>query len=97
MEINKNIAHFFYKKVLNNLPFTPNDQQDECLKKVSEFIIASKKKRELFILKGFAGTGKTSLMASIVQTMDAFRKNYVLLAPTGRASQVLSNYSGCGR
>ena len=94
MEINKNIAHFFYKKVLNNLPFTPNDQQDECLKKVSEFIIASKKKRELFILKGFAGTGKTSLMASIVQTMDAFRKNYVLLAPTGRASQVLSNYSG---
>ena len=33
-------------------------------------------------------------MASIVQTMDAFRKNYVLLAPTGRASQVLSNYSG---
>ena len=48
----------------------------------------------LFLLKGFAGTGKTTLVAAIVNTLIAFQYKVVLLAPTGRAAKVLSGYSG---
>lgn len=48
----------------------------------------------LFLLKGFAGTGKTSLVAAIVNTLVAFECKVVLLAPTGRAAKVFSGYAG---
>jgi len=49
---------------------------------------------KLFILKGYAGTGKTSFVKSIVATLPGIRKRSLLLAPTGRAAKVLSAYSG---
>ena len=46
-----------------------------------------------FILKGFAGTGKTSIVSGLIMAMKVLGQNTVLLAPTGRAAKVLSNYS----
>jgi len=50
-------------------------------------------KEELFVLKGYAGTGKTTVISTIVNNLGAINKKYVLLAPTGRAAKVISNYS----
>lgn len=49
---------------------------------------------EIFLLGGFAGTGKTSLIAALVKSLNQFKIKSVLLAPTGRAAKVLSGYSG---
>ena len=49
--------------------------------------------RSAFLLKGYAGTGKTSLVSALIQTLPQLRVNCVLLAPTGRAAKVISNYS----
>ena len=50
--------------------------------------------RSAFILKGYAGTGKTSLVSALIQTLPQLRVNALLLAPTGRAAKVISAYSG---
>lgn len=47
-----------------------------------------------FILKGYAGTGKTSIISALVKSLPRFHKRSVLLAPTGRAAKVMSAYSG---
>lgn len=51
--------------------------------------------RSVFLLKGYAGTGKTSLVSALIQTLPQLRVNTLLLAPTGRAAKVIANYSGC--
>ena len=50
--------------------------------------------RSVFVLKGYAGTGKTSLVSALIQTLPHLRVDTLLLAPTGRAAKVISNYSG---
>ena len=49
--------------------------------------------RSAFLLKGYAGTGKTSLVSALIQTLPALRVNSLLLAPTGRAAKVISSYA----
>ncbi len=50
--------------------------------------------RSVFLLKGYAGTGKTSLVSALIQTLPQLRVDTLLLAPTGRAAKVIANYSG---
>lgn len=50
--------------------------------------------RSAFLLKGYAGTGKTSLVSALIRSAGAMRINTLLLAPTGRAAKVLAGYSG---
>lgn len=47
----------------------------------------------IFVLKGYAGTGKTTVISTIVNNLIEINKKYVLLAPTGRAAKVIANYS----
>ena len=54
----------------------------------------SQLKKHAFVLKGYAGTGKTSIVGAMVKSLPEFNITTVLLAPTGRAAKVLSNYSG---
>lgn len=49
--------------------------------------------RSAFLLKGYAGTGKTSLISALIQTLPALRVSSLLLAPTGRAAKVIASYS----
>ncbi|MBD3636379.1 MAG: AAA family ATPase [Crocinitomicaceae bacterium] len=83
----------FTEKFTSNLPFTPTNDQHVAIDKLSSFI-TSDKQFEIFLLSGFAGTGKTTLISGFVNALSEFKIKSYLMAPTGRAAKVLSNYSG---
>ncbi len=62
--------------------------------KLDAFIQARQDERQVFLLKGYAGTGKTTVVTALVKILNSFGYKYVLLAPTGRAAKVMSSYSG---
>ena len=74
-------------------PYPPTAGQQELIHLISAFIMDSEPDRA-FMLKGYAGTGKTSLISSLVNVLKTIRMRSVLLAPTGRAAKVISSYSG---
>ena len=80
-------------QLLNNkFPFEPTSQQTEVIKQLSEFV-ENFSSNSLFLLRGYAGTGKTTLVSSFINSLWSVGKKVVLLAPTGRAAKVLSVYS----
>ena len=85
-------ASDFYRLIKSKFPFQPTEKQDIVLLQLSDFIFETKS-NELYLLKGFAGTGKTSIIGTIVSNLWQAKINAVLLAPTGRAAKVISNYS----
>lgn len=72
--------------------YPPTPQQSEVLQKLSLFAQTFDKDKA-FILKGYAGTGKTTIVSALTKALPALRKKTVLLAPTGRAAKVMSAYS----
>jgi len=83
----------FYFLVKSKFPFEPTLKQDIVLQQLSDFVF-SNASNELYVLKGFAGTGKTTIIGTIVSNLWEVKKSAVLMAPTGRAAKVISNYSG---
>ncbi len=83
----------FVNAVIASLPFDPNQQQSELIQKISNFLFSTND-NELFILKGYAGTGKTNLVAAVTKALPSIKLKSVLMAPTGRAAKVLSNSAG---
>ena len=86
------ISDFFLDKIKQNFPFEPTSQQQEALEKIVSFLF-SQKEEALFLLRGYAGTGKSSLLGALVKTMTEFKQKTILLAPTGRAAKVFSSYA----
>ncbi|HUX96259.1 MAG TPA: AAA family ATPase [Bacteroidales bacterium] len=82
-----------YNNLVKNLGNIPTDDQSVALKKIAAYI-CDNNNDVIFLMTGYAGTGKTSVISSIVKTLDLLRMKSVLLAPTGRAAKVLSSYSG---
>ena len=82
----------FYKQLHANFPFLATEKQDVMLKLLSIFIFETDKV-SLFLLKGYAGTGKTTVISTFVNALQFAGKKAVLLAPTGRAAKVISVYS----
>ncbi len=83
----------FYQLIKQQFPFQPTLKQNIVLQQLSEFIF-SKAPNALYLLKGYAGTGKTTIVGTIVTNLWKAKKSAVLMAPTGRAAKVISNYSG---
>ena len=83
----------FYSLLKQQFPFQPTLKQNIVLQQSSEFIF-TKQPNALYVLKGYAGTGKTTIIGSIVTNLWKAKKSAVLMAPTGRAAKVISNYSG---
>lgn len=83
----------FYSLIKQQFPFQPTLKQNIVLQQLSDFII-NKSSNSLYVLKGYAGTGKTTIVGSIVNNLWKAKKSSVLLAPTGRAAKVIANYSG---
>lgn len=79
--------------LFENFPYEPTEGQIILLSRISDFITSNDEK-SLFLLRGYAGTGKTTIVSSLVKVLPIIKKRSVLLAPTGRAAKVLSNYSG---
>ena len=82
-----------YNNLCKNLGNTPTDDQSSSLKKIAGYI-CDNNNDVIFLMTGYAGTGKTSVISSIVKTLDLLRMRSVLLAPTGRAAKVLASYAG---
>lgn len=72
---------------------TPTTQQREVFALLQKFLL-SDDENQCFLLKGYAGTGKTTLISALVKVLPGIKLKSVLLAPTGRAAKVISNYSG---
>ncbi|MCM4156034.1 AAA family ATPase [Gramella sp. AN32] len=82
----------FFKILIEDLGFPPTTNQDIALKMLADFAVTGGKDK-LFVLKGFAGTGKTTIISTLVKNIWKIRKTGILLAPTGRAAKVIANYS----
>ena len=74
------------------LPFIPNAGQRELVNMLGTFLLDSTEGK-LFILRGYAGTGKTTIVSALVRTLRSLGQKCILLAPTGRAAKVLSRYA----
>ncbi len=82
----------FYTHLLKAFPHQPTILQEELFKQFA-FFLFSKEKEALFLLKGYAGTGKTTSISTIVNNLWQTGYKAVLLAPTGRAAKVIANYA----
>ena len=87
------LRNFISERLLENLDFQPTLGQEDLIRELGVFL-AAEKSSEIMLVKGYAGTGKTTLLKSLVKTLSELKQKSVLLAPTGRAAKVLTAYSG---
>lgn len=96
------IIDYFNTLIYENFGLTPTPEQSETIKKLTQFIMSvdefgnhlnTNGIPQIFVLRGYAGTGKTSLIGALVKTIKQLKRQCVLLAPTGRAAKVFSLYS----
>lgn len=83
----------FLTILIEKFPHTPTIKQSLAMEKLANFALNGKNE-EVFLLKGFAGTGKTTIVGTIVSSLWKVKMSSVLMAPTGRAAKVMSVYSG---
>lgn len=86
------LPHQFYSILKRQFPFQPTLKQNIFFQMISEFL-TDKNDEQIFVLKGYAGTGKTTVISTIVNSLNDINMKAVLLAPTGRAAKVIANYS----
>ena len=82
-----------YNEIKRFFGFLPTEDQEKVIRHLTSFLV-SKKENPLYLLKGYAGTGKTSLTGAFVKVLYSKKIRFVLMAPTGRAAKVLSGYTG---
>ena len=83
---------FLYSGFLSNLKYEPTSCQDSLLKTIADFVCSDDS--DILVVNGYAGTGKTTAISSVITTLKQYHTKCVLLAPTGRAAKVLSSYAG---
>ena len=87
------INSYLRRQITQNFPYNPTDDQKIALNILADFLLSGERD-SLLLLRGYAGTGKTSLVGALVKTMNDLKMKTVLLAPTGRAAKVFSGYAG---
>jgi len=86
------LENFISKGILQFFNFTPTSDQETLIDELSKFV-SSGNRDKFFLIKGYAGTGKTTVISAFINTLKEYKLKTILLAPTGRAAKVLSNYS----
>ncbi len=84
------------QRLIRSFPFRPTEGQLRFFQKTNDFLIEEKgleRYRDCFLLKGYAGTGKTTIISTLIKVLKNYGYKSFLLAPTGRAAKVMSNYS----
>lgn len=81
------------RQIKRNFCYKPTEEQENAIVMLSDFLLMPES-GAMFLLKGYAGTGKTSLVGAFVRTMAESGFKYVLMAPTGRAAKVFSHHAG---
>lgn len=89
----KMINNYLLQQIKEFFSYEPTFEQELAIKSLADFLLSTSSDL-VFVLKGYAGTGKTSLVGALVKTMDKLAQKSVLLAPTGRAAKVFSLYAG---
>lgn len=82
-----------HRLILRKLGHSPTSEQDVVVEALTDFLLSGSAD-SLFLLRGYAGSGKTTLIGALVKVLDVLRQKVVLLAPTGRAAKVFSLYAG---
>ena len=90
MAVEKYLEGLFVQK----LGMEPTAGQKELFAKLGEFLTVPQDEFPILVVRGYAGTGKTTAISAFIKVLKDLRYKYILLAPTGRAAKVLSNYSG---
>ena len=86
------LNNFIADKISSELSFIPTQDQQKAIIEIVTFLL-DKDHQSIFLLKGYSGTGKTSLLGALVKTMVTLEQKLILLAPTGRAAKVLAFHS----
>ena len=86
------VDRYIYKKISEHFPYKPTEEQQKAIAAIAAFA-ADTAPRSLLIIKGYAGTGKTSVLGAVVKALHAMGRPSVLLAPTGRAAKVFAEYA----
>lgn len=87
------LNNYLTQQIKRNFCYQPTEEQEKAMKCIADFL-SEPKNDTLLLLKGYAGTGKTTLIGAVVKTLSEMRAGYVLMASTGRAAKVFSHYSG---
>ena len=82
------LSDFLENKIKESLNLKPTEQQEDLIFNLATFL--TNDDSEIFVLKGYAGTGKTTVISAVVNALAEFDTETVLLAPTGRAAKVFS-------
>jgi len=83
-----------FPSVRDYFPFQPTEDQATLFAQLDEFLRDQLPGRKVFVLRGYAGTGKTTVVSALVQWLGRMQRRYSLMAPTGRAAKVMSAYAG---
>ncbi len=86
------LEDFIISRIRAELPFEPNEEKEQLFRVLGRYLVSTEPRRA-FILSGYAGTGKTSVVSALVRAMEKLQQPCVLLAPTGRAAKVIARYS----
>ena len=86
------IKNRIFSQILRFFPYKPTEEQLSALAEIADFLLS--REDGILLLKGYAGTGKTSLLGALVKALNSFQKKTILMAPTGRAAKVFSEYAG---
>lgn len=87
------LQNFIASRIRAQLPFEPTEQQSQLIVELGVFLMSTDKEK-VFLLRGYAGTGKTSVVSALVRALNELKQKTMLLAPTGRAAKVIAGYSG---
>ncbi|MDR1779982.1 MAG: AAA family ATPase [Tannerella sp.] len=85
--------NFILQQIERFLPYVPTDEQAAALEVFADFLM-SRENRSALLIKGYAGTGKTSMLGAVVKALNQMKQKTLLMAPTGRAAKIFSLYAG---
>lgn len=86
------VGDYLYKQFLSGMPFRPTSCQDGLFRMLAGYVVGGG--GDIFVVNGYAGTGKTTAVTSLVKALKAHGRQFRLMAPTGRAAKVLAHYTG---
>lgn len=86
------VGDYLYKQFLSGMPFRPTSCQDGLFRMLAGYVVGNG--GDIFVVNGYAGTGKTTAVTSLVKALKAHGRQFRLMAPTGRAAKVLAHYTG---
>lgn len=90
------IETYLAEKMVQKLSFVPTPCQAILFEKLGQFIVKPDPEQWLFVISGYAGTGKTTAIGALIAVLKEHQYKYMLIAPTGRSAKVLANYTGSG-